>query len=145
MRTIHARTLLALGLAVSALPVFAQQQRTTTPAPALPKWEQLSPADRETLIGPIRERWNDGDADQRARMLEHARSWATMTPEQRKAAHKGMGRWDKLTPEQREQARDLFDRMRAMPPEERKALRAQWGKMTPEQKKAWLDAHPPKN
>jgi hypothetical protein len=54
---LHAPTILALALL--ALPAFAQQKSTpaaappasTQPAqPALPAWEQLSNADRETLI-----------------------------------------------------------------------------------------------
>jgi hypothetical protein len=122
-------------------PAFAQQ--TAAPAPA--QWEQLSPAERDVLIAPIRDRWNNADADQRRRMLEHARRWTTMTPEQREAAHKGMRRWDHLSPDQRDQARELFERMRSMPPEERHALKEKWHDMTPEQRKAWLDAHPPKD
>src|SRR6476469_1960778 len=108
-----------------AAPAFAQQ----TPAlaqPATAQWEQLSPAERDVLIAPIRDRWNNADADQRRRMLEHARRWTTMTPEQREAAHKGMRRWDHLSPDQRDQARELFERMRSMPPEERHALKEKW-------------------
>jgi len=126
-----------------AAPVFAQQ--TAAPAPAPAQWEQLSPAERDVLIAPIRDRWNNADADQRRRMLDHARRWMTMTPEQREAAHKGMRRWDHLSPDQRDQARELFERMRSMPPEERHALKEKWHDMTPEQRKAWLDAHPPKD
>ncbi|MGO4551650.1 DUF3106 domain-containing protein [Lysobacter sp. 2RAF19] len=130
-------------VALLAMPAFAQQTPAPTPAPA--QWEQLSPAERDVLIAPIRDRWNNADADQRRRMLEHARRWTTMTPEQREAAHKGMRRWDHLSPDQRDQARELFERMRSMPPEERHALKEKWLDMTPEQRKAWLDAHPPKD
>ena len=135
----------ALCLLLVAAPAFAQQARTAAPAPAvsLPAWEQLSTADREALIAPLRDRWNAGDAAHRQRMLEHARQWQTMTPEQRRAARRGMHRWEHLSPDQREQARALFERMRTMDPEQRRALRAQWGAMTPEQRKAWIEQHPP--
>src|SRR5207342_2202281 len=83
-----------LALALLALPAFAQQKpapaaappASTQPAqPALPAWEQLSNADRETLVASLRDRWNSADAGKRQRMLAHAREWRTMTPEQRQA------------------------------------------------------------
>jgi len=136
-----ARLALLLAIAAGCAPVFAQSP-AAPPARPLPAWDQLSAADREALIAPIRERW-DNEPAQRARMLQHAKRWRTMTPEQRKAAHDGMRRWSHMDPEQREHARALYVRMRGMDAEERRALRAQWGAMTPEQRKAWLDAHPP--
>ncbi|KGQ19547.1 putative transmembrane protein [Lysobacter dokdonensis DS-58] len=135
---------LALTLALLALPVFAQQHPAPV-GPPPPKWEQLTPAERDVLIAPIRDRWNDADEGQRRRMLDHARRWTTMTPAQREAAHKGMRRWDHLSPEQRDQARDLFERMRSMPPDQRRELKEKWRAMTPEQRKAWLEQHPPKD
>ena len=143
---LHAPTILALALL--ALPAFAQQKpapATAPPAstqPAPPAWEQLSNADRETLIAPLRDRWNSADADKRQHMLAHAREWRTMTPEQRRAAHDGMKRWSNLSPEQRDHARALFQQMRTMDPDQRRALREQWRSMTPEERKAWIDAHP---
>jgi hypothetical protein len=137
------RATLALGL-LFASNVFAQQPaKATAPTAALPAWEQLNTADREALIAPLRDRWNNGDAAHRQRMLEHARRWQTMTPEQRRTARKGMHKWEHLTPDQREQARALYERMRDMDPAQRRALRKQWHAMTPEQRKAWIDQHPP--
>jgi hypothetical protein len=146
---LHAPTIFALALL--ALPAFAQQKpapaaappAATQPAqPALPAWEQLSNADRETLVASLRDRWNSADAGKRQRMLAHAREWRTMTPEQRRAAHDGMERWSNLSPEQRDHARALFQQMRTMDPDQRRALREQWRSMTPEQRQAWIDAHP---
>lgn len=125
-----------LALALIALPAFAQQK------PAPPAWEQLTTADREALIAPLRDRWNSADADKRQRMLDHAREWRTMTPEQRRAAHDGMRRWDNLSPEQREHAKALFEQMRTMDPDQRRALHDKWRSMSTEERKAWLDAHP---
>jgi hypothetical protein len=76
-------------------------------------------------------------------MLEHARRWQAMTPEQRQRAHHGMKRWSHLDPGKRAEARALFGKMRQMSPEQRKALREQWHAMTPEQRKAWIEANPP--
>jgi hypothetical protein len=35
--------------------------------------------------------------------------------------------------------------MRGMAPEQRKALKAQWRAMTPEQRRAWAEQHPPEH
>ncbi len=67
-----ALTLMA-ALWLSAPAAVAQPSRPTTP---LAKWEQLSQAQRDQLVAPLRERWNSEPA-RRQRMLEHARRWST--------------------------------------------------------------------
>lgn len=134
MNTIRPFVLL---LALCAGAAFAQQGPASTP----PAWEQLTPAEQELLVAPLRERWN-ANPRMRQRMLEHARRWQSLTPEQRRNAHHGMDRWAHMSPEQREHARALFQRMRAMDPEQRRALRERWRAMTPEQRRAWLRDHP---
>ena len=135
---------LLIGLAALAGPAGAQSQAPATPAEtsALPAWDRLTPAQRERLITPLRDRWNNEPAA-RARMLAHAQRWQDMTPEERSRARSGMKRWRHMNPEQREQMRALFARMRALPPEQRAALKAQWRGMTPEQRRDWVDANPP--
>ncbi len=137
----HASGLFALLILafLCASPAIAQE---TARVAAPPAWEQLSTAERELLIAPVRERWNS-KPDERARMLEHAHRWQTMTPEQRERAHHGMKRWSHMDPEKRAEARALFGKMRHMSPKQRKALRQQWQAMTPEQRKAWIEANPP--
>lgn len=130
--------LLALVLALAPLVAIAQPQ--TTPLPA---WDQLTAEQRELLLAPVRERWNRSEPERRAHMLEHARRWQSMTPEQREHARHGMKRWRSLPPEQRQNARALFEHTRSMPEGERKALLERWKAMTPEQRKAWVKAHPP--
>ena len=137
--------LLACVFLILSMPAFAQQgaPASSSTARTLPTWEQLTPAEREALVAPLRERWNNADPAHRQRMLDHARRWEELTPEQRRTARKGQHRWEHLTPDQREQARALYQRMRHMDQDERVALRKQWHAMTPEQRKAWLDANPP--
>jgi hypothetical protein len=124
--------LCALLLAAPALGNAAQP---------LPAWEGLTPAQRELLVAPVRDRWN-ADPDQRARLLEHARRWQAMSPEQRARAHKGVRRWKHMSPEQREQARALYARMRGLDEAGRRALKERWRAMTPAQQKAWVEANP---
>lgn len=131
--------LLALVLALAPLAAGAQS-RGDAPLPA---WEQLTAEQRELLLAPVRERWNRSDGEKRAHMLEHARRWQSMTPEQRERARHGMKRWRDLPPVQRHQARALFEHTRAMPEAERKAMIQRWKAMTPEQREAWVEAHPP--
>jgi hypothetical protein len=136
---------LALSLLCSA-PAFAQSApvapaKQATPSRSYPAWEQLSVAEREMLVAPVRERWNS-NPEARARMMEHAQRWQTMTPEQRQSAHRGMKRWGHMSPEQREQTRALFGEMRKLTPEQRQELRAKWKAMTPTEREAWIKAHP---
>ena len=140
---------LALCLLCTA-PAFAQTApapstrpaaATTTAVRSYPAWEQLSVAEREMLVAPVRERWNS-NPQARARMMEHARRWQTMTPEQRQRAHRGMKRWGHMSPEQRAQTRALFGEMRKLTPEQRQELRAKWKAMTPAEREAWIKAHP---
>lgn len=127
--------LLALGL------LCGNALAQTAPA-SLPEWDKLTPQQRETLVSPLRDRWNSSP-DERARMFEHANRWKSMTPEQRQQARKGMRRFEHMGPEQRREARALFFKMRGMTPEQRQQLRNQWGKMTPEQRRDWMDKNAP--
>jgi acyl-CoA reductase-like NAD-dependent aldehyde dehydrogenase len=47
------------------------QATPAAPARAFPAWEQLSAAEREMLVAPVRERWNS-NPEARARMMDHA-------------------------------------------------------------------------
>lgn len=136
------RQLPALALLATALFAANPAGAATTTATAMPAWEQLTPAQRDLLVAPIRERWNSSP-DERTRMYQHAQRWQQMTPEQRGRAHHGMRRWEHMDPQKREEMRALFQKMRAMTPEQRQALRDQWHAMTPEQRKAWIQANPP--
>lgn len=130
------RHAMAVSLLAASLPVFAAD-----PPALLPTWEQLTPAQRETLIAPMRDRWNS-QPDDRQRMLERAQRWEQMTPEQRQHARHGMQRWESMNPEQREQTRALFAKMRTLDEPQRKALKAQWRTMTPDQRREWVKANP---
>jgi hypothetical protein len=109
--------------------------------PDLPDWDHLTAEQQQQLTAPIRARWN-AQPEERARMLEHARRWDTLTPPQRRHAHHGMERWQHMSPEQRVEARALYGKMRSLDPDGRAALKEKWRAMTPEQRKAWVEANP---
>jgi hypothetical protein len=112
--------------------------------PSLPAWEQLTPAQRDLLVAPLRERWDASPAD-RARMYDHARRWREMTPAQRVRARRGLGHWEHMDPARRREMRALFEQMRPMTEQQRTALRDRWHAMTQAQRDAWVEAHAPKD
>lgn len=132
--------------AQSGRPASTQSaQPTQSEDTALPEWDHLTPQQREALVAPVRERWNDNPA-QRTRMLDRAQRWRQMTPEERKRAHRGIKRWERMDPEQRHQMRAFYERTRGMSPEQRKTEREKLKAMTPAQRREWLEqtAPPPR-
>lgn len=140
----NARKLILCTLLLAGGNAFAggQDKPVQAPAPALPAWEQLTPAQRDLVLAPLRERWNANPAE-RARMYGHAQRWQAMTPEQRKSARRGLRHWEGMDPARRTEMRALFEKMKAMSPEQRRELRDRWHAMTPEQRRAWVQANPP--
>ena len=156
----HAPRILMLALALWPALVLAQSR--PAPPAAYPAWEQLTPAQRDALVAPLRERWN-GNPDDRPRMMERASRWKAMSPEQRARARHGMERWEAMAPAKRAEMQALFERtrnmprqqqretfvlyhaMRRMPPDQREALKQRWAAMTPEQRAGWIrDNAPPR-
>lgn len=133
------RLLLALVLLLA--PAFAVAQDKPATATPLPEWDQLSSAQRNDLIAPLRDRWNSSP-DERTRLYERARRWKAMPQDARQRAHHGMQRWEKMSPQQRQHAQALFHAMRDMDEGERKDFLAKWHAMTPQQRTEWVAAHP---
>ena len=130
--------LAVLVLALLPALAFAQQQSTTT---QYPEWDQLSQAQRDAIIAPLRERWN-ANPGERATMVERANRWQAMPRDQRDRARHGMQRWEHMSPEKRNEARALYHAMRGMDKERREAFLSDWRKKSPQQKAEWLKAHP---
>lgn len=139
-RTILLLALLAGDGGAIASPPAPAPEGASSANPAMPAWEQLTPQQRELLIGPVRERWNESP-QRRTSIYRHAQRWQSMTPDQRDEARRGKQRWDHMDPRQRADARVLFGMMRGLPADQRTALRAQWKTMTPEQRRGWIHAH----
>ena len=130
-----------LFLLAMLAPLLALAQTAAPAASALPEWDQLTPAQREALVAPLRERWNR-EAGERPRMLERAQRWQAMPAGQRDRARHGMHRWEGMAPQKRAQARALFHAMRGMDEAQRTSFMAQWRQMTPQQRSEWMLAHP---
>lgn len=130
--------LLPFALAL-ALPAAAQAPPRGEPLPA---WDQLDSEQREALVAPLKQRWDD-KPEGRAKMLAHARRWQQMTPEQRERARHGADRWHGMSPAEKAETRALYGKLRGLPESERRALRERWKAMTPGQRRAWAEANPP--
>ena len=132
---------LAVTLALLLAPILAMAQvKPATDAP-MPEWDQLTSAQRNDLIAPLRDRWNNSP-EERTRLYTRATRWKVMPADARERAHDGMQRWDKMSPEQRLQAQALFLAMRRMDAGERKTFLAKWHAMNPKQRNEWITAHP---
>ncbi len=138
------RAIRSLWLLAMLAPLLAVAQTTSPAAGTLPDWDQLTPAQREALIAPLRERWNR-EPGERTRMFERAQRWQSMPTGQRERARRGMHRWEGMAPAERAQARALFHAMRGLDQGQRDAFRAQWRLMTPQQRSEWVAAHPALN
>ena len=159
MKTVSAALL--LGLCALLSPLAGAQEPSGDGAQPLPAWEQLTPAQRAELIAPLRERWNR-NPDERAHMLERARRWQAMPPEERARAHRGMKRWEHMDPSKRAGLHALFERTRDMPreqrretfalyhamskmtPEQREALKQEWLRMSPDERREWVRENVPR-
>lgn len=108
-----------------------------------PDWDALDDADRAALTAPLQERWDEAGAEQRTRMLERARRWATMSPEQKARAREGLLQHHRAAEGQRHAMREVWKTLQSLPADEREALRAQWRALSPEQRRAWLRAGGP--
>lgn len=122
------------GSGPSGSPAHRSPQEQSPPPP---RWEQLTPAQREMIVAVMRDRWNDNPRE-RGRMLRHAERWKAMTPDQRRQAHQGMHRWADMKPEDRQRMRALYDESKRLSPQEREALRRKLQSMTPEERREWL-------
>lgn len=111
----------------------------------VPTWDELTPA-QQASVARLRDRWDALPASQRVMALERGERrarWEAMTPEQRERIREGMRNYRELPPELRETMRESMRAMRAMPEEEREAVFARWRSLSPEQRRAWLEAGGP--
>ena len=145
MNLLNMRTavLVAWILLAVAGTASAQQAAPASTAALSLDWSTLTPADREALLEPIRERWDRATPEQRQRMLDRARFWSGLSPEQKRMARTGADRYRQTNQEQRGRLRAVWQNMQALPPAQREEVRKTWESLTPQQRRAWLEAGGP--
>ena len=155
--------LFALAAAIVPLPAQAHRDHAeTAPAPAaggqrggerlfgpppadVPEWSRLTP-DQQRRLQRLRERWHDLPPARRVRALERLRRhdrWAQLGPEDRARLRDGARNFRDLPPELRARMRASFAAIHALPEPERQRLLARWRTLTPDQRRAWLEAGGP--
>lgn len=103
---------LCLLLSVASLPCSA----------AAPSWRALTPTQREALA-PMDGQWDILPVLQRNRLLETAKHYPKMTPEQKLRYHNRLKKWSQLTPGQREAARKRYRAFKKLPTKEREKIK----------------------
>jgi hypothetical protein len=81
-------------------------------------WEALSPSER-TALSPLKARWGELDDGSRARWLDVAGRFPSLSAEERQRVQGRMAEWSRLTPSERGQARLQYQAARRWTPEER--------------------------
>jgi hypothetical protein len=111
----------------------------------VPTWAQLTP-EQQRQLDHLREHWDRMPASRRVHALErlerHAR-WQALTPEQRERLRDGARNFRELPPELREKMRASLQATRELPEAERRRLFDRWHQLSPEQRRAWLEAGGP--
>jgi hypothetical protein len=120
----------------------AQQRDLPPDSVVAPSWSQLD-AQQQSDLRPFADRWDRIPPWRRVRILERYRRWQGMPPEKRRAMREGLANYERMSPEQRWKIRRSIHAVRALPREQQLELRARWRTLTPEQRKAWLDAGGP--
>jgi len=103
------------------------------PAPVVPRWNSLSPA-QQTLLEPFRDSWTTlPDAEQRA-WAELALRFPRLAADQQERAQKRIQEWAALTPPQRQMARSNYRLAKVLPPEARVQQYEAYRELSPEQR-----------
>ena len=112
--------ILIAGLAI-CLSVHAQVDRG---APQMP-WSALSPQEQRVL-GPVGPDWNRLPGYQQQRLLSSARRYPSLQPIQKERFDQRIRDWATMTPDQRRAARETYKGLRQLPPEKQHELRQRW-------------------
>ena len=122
--------------AAEAVPAQAKPA-PTHPKPVRPAWSELTPAQQQVLA-PLQEDWPSFEATQRKKWVTIANRYPKMKAQEQQRLQTRMKEWASLVPEQRRAARERYLAIRKMPAEKRQELPKQW-----EEYQAWLAARTP--
>jgi hypothetical protein len=116
-----------LGLLVGAPSVRAQtsalvQARPIPMAEAKPRWQDLTPTQRQILM-PLEREWQGIDAERKQKWLAIAAKYSSMLPQEQARVQERMADWARLSPAQRGLARQQFQNAKRVAPQDRPA---QW-------------------
>ncbi|MGH6612344.1 MAG: DUF3106 domain-containing protein [Burkholderiaceae bacterium] len=139
-----ARVLVVSALLSSAFAVLAQTP-PPSPAPAAkasqdtgvrPRWNELTPAQRDALA-PLAGMWETLGPERKRKWLEVAAKYPRLTPDAQQRVQQRMGEFARLSPEEKTTARENFRRNYELPADQRQE-KLQLYKDLPEDKKRAL-------
>ena len=117
----------------TAEPTRPATRSALLPAPVVPRWNSLSPA-QQTLLEPFKDSWTTlPDAEQRA-WAELALRFPRLAADQQERAQKRIQEWAALTPPQRQMARSNYRLAKVLPPEARVQQYEAYRELSPEQR-----------
>lgn len=106
----------------------------TPAAAAKPLWDELTPAQKDTL-SPLAIEWNSFNATQKKKWLAISNKYPSMTPIEKIRLQEQMRDWVKLTPAQRKTARESYSRAKKLDAGQKSTEWEQYQKLPEEQKK----------
>jgi len=112
--------ILAAVLALAAGSVHAQDRSV----PQVP-WSALAPDERRVL-GPVGPDWDRLPGYQQQRLISSARRYPSLQPIQKERFDSRLRTWAEMTPEQRRAARETYQGLRRLPPAQQHELRERW-------------------
>lgn len=96
-----------------------QAQTAQTP------WSALGPEERR-ILGPVADSWAGMPGYQQQRLISSARRYPSLQPIQKERFDTRIRDWATMAPEQRRAARETYQGLRKLPPERQHELRERW-------------------
>jgi len=122
------RPLLMLLLLAGAVPCLQAQTIGTSAivaTPPQPAWRELS-EDRQQILSPLAEDWDNMENYRRKKWLGIADRYPAMGEEEQARVQRRMRSWAEMTPLQRREAREKYKNLKQLPPERKEAVKQKW-------------------
>lgn len=96
------------------------------PAPSrVPAWRQLRP-DQQRILAPLREDWENLEPQRKLKWVEISNRYHKLGSDEQARIQRRMKAWASLTPDQRRAARDFYRDIEKLPPEKKQEVRHKW-------------------
>ena len=117
----------AAGLALGAAAGERGPKESRPPPAPRPQtpWTALAPDERRVL-GPIHDHWDGMPGEQQQKFIYSARRYPSLQPIQKERFDSRLRTWAEMTPEQRRAARETYQGLRKLPPAQQHELRERW-------------------
>lgn len=111
-------------------------------APSKPLWQDLTPAQQQSLK-PLGANWSAFSEAHKRKWLAVSKNYPTMAPPEQAKLHSRMTEWASMSPQQRNQARLNFAETKKMAPDEKTANWQAYQALSPEEKQKLAAKAPP--